>query len=112
VFRETKGKVYGLTFIDNKQGCVFNGRDLGKEYSGQSLIHRLQDIKTGEKEKLDVAFGFKKQQSSQHQQADWMNGVPKMVFDLMKAERPYEDPPNPQFKRRTRKKRKRKGLSL
>jgi hypothetical protein len=42
MFRESKeGRVYGLTFIDNKKGAVFNGSDLGKEYSGQALIKRF-----------------------------------------------------------------------
>jgi hypothetical protein len=38
MFRENKeGRVYGLTFIDNLKGAVFNGSDLGKDYSGQAL---------------------------------------------------------------------------
>ena len=46
MFRENKeGRVYGLTFIDNGKGAVFNGSDLGKEYSGQALIKRF-DVPT------------------------------------------------------------------
>ena len=42
MFRENKdGRVYGLTFIDNRKGAVFNGSDLGKQYSGQALIKRF-----------------------------------------------------------------------
>lgn len=43
VFRENKeGRVYGLTFIDNKSGAVFNGSNLGKGYSGQVLVKRFE----------------------------------------------------------------------
>jgi hypothetical protein len=69
----------------------------------------LLNIKTGEKEKLDRKFRFINQQSRQHPRLDCMNGVPQIVFDLMKAEMLYEDSPNPPFKKRTRKKRKRRG---
>jgi hypothetical protein len=42
MFRKNKeGRVYGLTFVDNKSGAVFNGSDLGKKYSGQSIIQHL-----------------------------------------------------------------------
>lgn len=38
VVRQSKdGLVYGLTFIDFKSKCVFNGSDLGKEYSAKAL---------------------------------------------------------------------------
>jgi hypothetical protein len=42
VFRQNEsGRVYGLTFIDNQTRVVFNGSDLGKEYSAKSLLERL-----------------------------------------------------------------------
>lgn len=50
MFRENKeGNVYGLTFIDNKNGVVCNGSDLGKRYSGQALIKQLYDSISFEK---------------------------------------------------------------
>lgn len=40
----TAGMVYGLTFLDHKTRCVFNGSDLGKPYSAKGLQERcLQD---------------------------------------------------------------------
>jgi hypothetical protein len=34
LFRENEqGRIYGATFIDNEQKCVFNGSRLGKEFS-------------------------------------------------------------------------------
>ena len=32
------GIVYGLTYIDHKTKCVFNGSDIGKEYSANSIL--------------------------------------------------------------------------
>ena len=36
-----EGRMYGVTFVDNKNKCVFNGSDLGKGYSVSSLQSRL-----------------------------------------------------------------------
>lgn len=36
----TAGRIYGITYIDHKTKCVFNGSDLGKEYSAQGIIKR------------------------------------------------------------------------
>lgn len=42
LFRENaKGHVYGVTFIDNATRVVYNGSDLGKNYSAQAFIARL-----------------------------------------------------------------------
>ena len=35
------GKVYGITFVDNRTKCVFNGSDIGKAYSAAALQSRL-----------------------------------------------------------------------
>lgn len=43
VFRSnTEGQFYGLTFIDNKRGCVFNGSDVCREYSCKKILGRLE----------------------------------------------------------------------
>ncbi len=36
-----EGNVYGMTYIDHKNRVVFNGSDLGKEYSAKGLIERM-----------------------------------------------------------------------
>ena len=35
-----EGLVYGLTYVDNKTKCVFNGSDLGKAYSAKGIQER------------------------------------------------------------------------
>jgi hypothetical protein len=39
--RNEQGLVYGITYIDYKNKVVFNGSDLGKEYSAKGVIERL-----------------------------------------------------------------------
>ena len=41
VRRNEEGIVYGMTYIDYKNKVVFNGSDLGKEYSAKGLIERM-----------------------------------------------------------------------
>lgn len=41
VIRENdNGVIYGLTYIDHKTKCVFNGSDIGKEYSAKSILEK------------------------------------------------------------------------
>ncbi len=42
-----EGVIYGLTYIDYKNKVVFNGSDLGKEYSAKGLIERLNQTNIG-----------------------------------------------------------------
>lgn len=47
VFRENEeGHLYGITFVDNKTHCVFNGSDLGKSYSTNNLRSRFVEAGT------------------------------------------------------------------
>lgn len=42
IFRENEaGNTYGVTYVDNKTCCVFNGSDLGKAYSAKGILERL-----------------------------------------------------------------------
>jgi hypothetical protein len=41
IVRQNKeGIVYGLTYVDNRTKCVFNGSDLGKQYSAKGVQER------------------------------------------------------------------------
>lgn len=37
-----EGNIYGLTYVDLKSKCVFNGSDLGKEFSASAVLHQLK----------------------------------------------------------------------
>lgn len=39
--RNDQGRVYGMTYIDHEKKTVFNGSDLGKEYSAKRMLERL-----------------------------------------------------------------------
>jgi len=39
--RGEQGRVYGMTYIDHEKKAVFNGSDIGKEYSAKRILERL-----------------------------------------------------------------------
>ncbi len=39
--RNEQGYVYGMTYIDHEKKTVFNGSDIGKEYSPKKILERL-----------------------------------------------------------------------
>ena len=41
VRQSNKGMVYGLTYIDYQTKAVFNGSDVGKEYSAKAILKRM-----------------------------------------------------------------------
>ena len=43
------GKLYGITYVDHKTKCVFNGSDLGKEFSAKGIQERCAINITGER---------------------------------------------------------------
>lgn len=45
-----KGRIYGITFVDNASKVVFNGSDLGKAYTAGHLQSCVQAAKTATKE--------------------------------------------------------------
>ena len=38
-----QGMIYGITYIDHQTKCVFNGSDLGKQYSAKGLLERCKE---------------------------------------------------------------------
>ncbi|WP_316800206.1 relaxase/mobilization nuclease domain-containing protein [Pedobacter frigidisoli] len=42
IYRQNKeGRIYGLTYVDHNTRCVFNGSDLGKQFSAKSVLEIL-----------------------------------------------------------------------
>ena len=49
VFRESEqGRIYGTTFIDHNNHCVFNGSRLGKEFSANAINDRFTSEEQGQ----------------------------------------------------------------
>lgn len=46
-----KGIIYGLTYVDHITKCVFNGSDLGKQYSAKAIPERCRIVVAGQPEK-------------------------------------------------------------
>ena len=40
VRQNDKGIIYGLTYIDHNTKCVFNGSDIGKDYSAKAILEK------------------------------------------------------------------------
>jgi hypothetical protein len=57
--RNEDGFMYGITFIDHRSKCVFNGSDIGKSYSATSL---QEMIEKGLIEKANALAGLLKKQ--------------------------------------------------
>lgn len=60
--RSEQGQVYGLTYIDHRAKCVFNGSNLGKTYSAKGVLERCA-ITTGEQKEGLPAREIKMDQS-------------------------------------------------
>jgi hypothetical protein len=51
VRRNPEGRVYGLTYVDHEAKAVFNGSDLGKDYSPKRMLERLGKEQQAEQDK-------------------------------------------------------------
>ncbi len=103
LFRKNdEGRIYGITFVDNKMRVVFNGSDLGKAYSAKSLTERLNELD-------GAAPRGEWLKDNTETQTDF--GVEQLIIDLTKAEVFDHTSPDAAMKRR-RRRRRRKGESL
>jgi hypothetical protein len=96
VLRENEeGRLYGITFVDHRSKCVFNGSDLGKEYGATALSAKFRQTVL-----VDV------EQRTFSNQSNNTNGI-SVLEDLLKSEYNSSDG-LAAYKRR--KKRKRNNL--
>lgn len=130
-----KGIIYGLTYIDHDKKCVFNGSDLGKQYSANAIQQRLgkQPLKQKEEpqEKQDpqqIKIPHQKQQEKNTEQKpipfpvaydvekikpapaiDFGDGK-NMLQELIQSE--YSNDAIPYELKKQKRKRKRKRLNI
>jgi hypothetical protein len=106
------GKIYGITFVDNQTKCVFNGSDLGKQYSAKGILDRLE-IKP-EQNKLEIpTISSQRKSSPETEKSLHSMEVPRskdnnMLSDLMGAHLDKSDVDSNLKK----KKRRKRGKSL
>ena len=118
--QNTEGRIYGITFVDNKNKCVFNGSDLGKDYSISALQNKFAGV-IKQEQKSSVAVEAKKPVNSlpiegkniivhkdKKQSAEQSAKTFNLLNELLSVKEQYENVPF-QFRK---KKRKRKNRNL
>ncbi len=115
VLRESEaGGIYGITYIDHKNKVVFNGSDLGKQYSAKAIQERCGIVITREpKVKIDQSENLRGQNNTHTGQSPDNTSasghlIPSLADALLQQEYTGDALP---FELRTNKKKKRKRLS-
>jgi Uma2 family endonuclease len=113
VVRENhNGIIYGMTYIDHKTKCVFNGSDIGKEYSAKPILEKcgvtqtfpLQEKIFIKKEKPTIQMQELKLSPNTHH--DDKKDLSNVLEVLMT---PVEENNNTPYELRKQKKKKRKS---
>jgi len=102
------GLIYGMTYIDHATKCVFNGSDLGKEYSANQIHERCKQeaALTPQAEQKETLRPVVDEQPTSPQPR--YDGLTEVIRELTQAE--YEAQLSPEMRREQAKKRKRKRL--
>jgi hypothetical protein len=98
-------RIYGLTYVDNETKCVFNGSDLGKQYSANGIIERLKEAPPTRSFSIPT---FHSNRTEYIAGKGEITSSPGFISDLMEAKLDQSASPS-QLKR---KRRKRKGRSI
>ena len=102
--QNSDGIIYGITYVDHKTRCVFNGSHLGKQYSANAIVQRC----AGEKLQLSEAQSITDQHLVQRENKNsYAPGSFKMLDDLMRPENNVnanEPPEQQKFKKRKKRK--------
>jgi hypothetical protein len=105
VFRENEaGRIYGITFVDNQMKTVFNGSDLGKEYSAKAITEKFTLTTEADRNSTN------KYDASQTTTSEIQNNSHQNILEqLMKSETSFEGLPS-ELKKKRKKKRNRPNL--
>lgn len=104
LFRENDvGRIYGVTFIDHNNGCVFNGSRLGKECSANAFEERFNTLHSGETTPTtEIAV----QNEQSYEPIRDNDGLVDGALDLFSMESGGTDPQEEAFIRKLKKKKK------
>ena len=106
VRQNTQGIIYGLTYIDQNTKSVFNGSDLGKEYSANAIMLKcgiVQDFNK-QKQEVDKGLGISKQNDVSKSILDNVH-LKEVLENLVKPEQQLSQLPG-EWKKAKKKKRK------
>lgn len=85
VRQNKEGRIYGITYIDHKSKCVFNGSDLGKPYAAAGLLQRLdKTISVKEQQKIT-----QQQKVSVSEKENQVQKVPSTDKKIPKIDLPF-----------------------
>lgn len=110
--QNAEGRLYGITFVDNQNKCVFNGSDLGKGYSAAALQSRLStDIEKSlnqNETKDSSAGGSIQKEMGQHKQQyktiSFATKTESPLDVLLSTKEQYDNTPNSLLKKKRKKK--------
>lgn len=112
--QNAEGRLYGITFVDNQNKAVFNGSDLGKNYSAAALQSRLattneNTIKQDETKSGSSSGSLQKDVTQQKHQEKTIIATTKnegLLDVLLSTKEQYDNTPNNLLKKKRKKKRK------
>lgn len=118
VLRQTKeGVIYGITYVDHKTKCVFNGSDLGKQYGAKGIMERCrqdlpwqpgQSVNLAHQQRLYQAQSLDHEQDLKHS-SDKTHDLGKALHQLLS---PNQQPDNVPYELKKRKKGQKKSRRL
>ena len=121
--QNSQGNIYGLTYIDFRTKCVFNGSDLGKEYSAKAIMERLhtgqsheelnlsQKQTNGVKQEINIHHDHNQDPEQSHDQKNKQE-MSKILELLLKPERNHDHMPHEFLKKKRPKQSRSSGLHL
>lgn len=117
-----EGRLYGITFVDNQNKCVFNGSDLGKGYSASALQTRMsasespvtknalsQEMKISEKSTPYLQKNLNIQEQKE-QSTDKSLKIDKMFEHLLLPKHQSENVPFQLLKKKRKREKRNLGL--
>lgn len=96
-----QGRIYGITFVDRNSRCVFNGSDVGRQYSAVHLEEKLASFS-----QLPVNQQAKQSTVPFHEQSK----TPDMLDAIITPREEFNYTPGALLKKKRREKRKSLGL--
>jgi hypothetical protein len=116
-----EGRLYGITFVDKRTKCVFNGSDLGKPYSAAGLQSRMAlnelvkgpQIETAQQASSPSRESFKTEHQAPLKKEALVRSIEKVINLLLTPKDHYEAlPQNLLVKKRKKKKGKNPNSSI
>lgn len=82
--QDSKGKIYGVTFVDNTTKAVFNGSDLGSEYGAKRIMERFSYTEKNTQQYRDMYSSI--EEGSFETEFTGGKELAKAIDDLIRAE--------------------------